>query len=60
MAKGKGRLNAIARDSVPVPVGADPTQERTRGYQMEMFRESLRRNIIVAVREKCSNLPPRK
>lgn len=48
MAKGKGKLNAIAR--APAPVGADPIQERTRGYQMEMFQESLRRNIIVAVR----------
>lgn len=58
MAKGKGKLNAIARDSTPV--AADPALERTRGYQMEMFRESLKRNIIVAVRKKCSNLPPRK
>lgn len=48
MAKGKGKLNAIARASAPV--SADPILERTRGYQMEMFQESLRRNIIVAVR----------
>lgn len=50
MAKGKAKLGAAARDRADSgPANADPALERTRGYQMEMFQESLRRNIIVAV-----------
>lgn len=61
MAKGKGKSNAVARASRDrsdsVPAGADSIMERTRGYQMEMFQESLRRNIIVAVQKNISILP---
>jgi hypothetical protein len=37
--------------SVPMPktLPAEAVQQKTRSYQREMFEESLRRNIIVAV-----------
>lgn len=51
MARGKTKLAAIAnggRSQNKLP-DDDSIKERTRGYQMEMFEESLKRNIIVAV-----------
>jgi hypothetical protein len=53
MASENGDLGAFRDGSADgVGRGADlvSSLEQTRGYQMEMFQESLRRNIIVAVR----------
>lgn len=53
MAKGKAKLAAAAQprasSSSSKQGDSDFIPERTRGYQMEMFQESLKRNIIVAV-----------
>lgn len=53
MGRSKAKTQAFSGRAHDGRAAGDPvgSQERTRGYQMEMFQESLKRNIIVAVRE---------
>jgi len=47
-----------AGNGTRTPKPKDPPEERARGYQMEMFEESLKRNIVVTVGKRFSFSPP--
>lgn len=47
-----------AGNGTRAPKPKDSPEERTRAYQMEMFEESLKRNIVVTVGKRFSFSPP--